>query len=54
VVRNSVKRYVREFFRRSASQWPERDVVVIARSAAAEADYHEVARQLGQALALDA
>ncbi len=51
VVRNRIKRLVREFFRHHQQQLtPPRDVVVIARSAAADADYAAVAQELGKAL----
>jgi ribonuclease P protein component len=55
VVRNRVKRLVREFFRRHHDRiQPPRDVVVIARPEAAAADYAEVTRELSAALKIDA
>lgn len=55
VVRNRVKRLVREFFRRHHDRIrPPRDVVVIARAGAATADYAEIKRELGAALKIDA
>jgi ribonuclease P protein component len=55
VVRNRVKRMVREFFRTHYSRiHPPRDVVVIARSGAADADHAEVQRELSAALKIDA
>ena len=55
VLRNRVKRMVREFFRTHHDRiQPPRDVVVIARPGAADADYAEVKRELGAALKIDA
>jgi ribonuclease P protein component len=55
VLRNRVKRMVREFFRTHYDRiQPPRDVVVIARPGAADADYAEVKRELGAALKIDA
>ena len=55
VARNRVKRWVREFFRTHHDRiQPPRDVVVIARPGAAEADYTEVKRELSTALKIDA
>ena len=55
VLRNRVKRLVREFFRTHHDRiQPPRDVVVIARPGAADADYVEVKRELGAALKIDA
>jgi ribonuclease P protein component len=46
---------VREFFRTHHDQIePPRDVVVIARPGAGDADYAEVTRELGSALRIDA
>lgn len=54
VVRNRVKRLVREFFRRYQSRIvPARDVLVIARPSAARATYVDVKKELGAALAID-
>ena len=54
VVRNRVKRLVREFFRRHRYRIdPAQDVVVIARPTAATATYAEVRRELGKALRID-
>jgi ribonuclease P protein component len=51
VVRNRVKRLVREFFRRHQHAIvPPQDVLVIARTQAAEASYAEVVQELGKAL----
>lgn len=47
VVRNRVKRRVREWFRRNRGVFPpDRDVVVIARASAAEIPSAEVGREL--------
>jgi ribonuclease P protein component len=55
VVRNRVKRLVREFFRRHHDRiQPPRDVLVIARPEAAGVDYAEVKRELSTALKIDA
>lgn len=55
VVRNRVKRLVREFFRRHQHRiMPPQDVLVIARPAAASADYADVKRELAGALKIDA
>jgi ribonuclease P protein component len=54
VVRNRIKRLVREFFRRHWQQInPPRDVVVIARAGAAHASYHLVEQELRKALKID-
>lgn len=54
VVRNRIKRLVREFFRRHWQQIsPPRDVLVIARAGAAHASYHLVEQELGKALKID-
>jgi ribonuclease P protein component len=54
VVRNRIKRLVREFFRRHRQQIsPPRDVVVIARAGAAHASYDLVEQELGKALKID-
>lgn len=54
VVRNRVKRLVREFFRRHQHQIvPPQDVLVIARPAAASAGYVDVKRDLAGALKID-
>jgi ribonuclease P protein component len=55
VVRNRIKRMVREFFRTHDDRiQPPRDVVVIAKPAAAGADYADVKRELGAALKINA
>jgi ribonuclease P protein component len=55
VVRNRVKRLVREFFRQHHDRIrPPRDVLVIVRPEAAGAEYSEVKRELGTALRIDA
>ncbi len=55
VVRNRVKRLVREFFRRhQRGLAPPRDVLVIARPAAADANYAAVRDELSAALKIDA
>jgi len=55
VVRNRVKRLVREFFRRHHDCiQPPRDVLVIARPQAACAEYAQVKQELGTALRIDA
>jgi ribonuclease P protein component len=54
VVRNRIKRLVREFFRLHWQQInPPRDVVVIARGGAAHATYALVEQELGKALKID-
>jgi ribonuclease P protein component len=54
VVRNRIKRLVREFFRRYWQQIdPPCDVVVIARAGAAHASYHLVEQELAKALKID-
>jgi ribonuclease P protein component len=54
VVRNRIKRLVREFFRLHWQQInPPRDVVVIARAGAAQATYALVEQELGKALKID-
>lgn len=54
VVRNRIKRLVREFFRRYQEQIdPPRDVLVIARPAAASATYADTRHELGKALGID-
>ncbi|MBI4515145.1 MAG: ribonuclease P protein component [Deltaproteobacteria bacterium] len=51
VLRNRVKRWVREWFRRHRTLvMPVQDVVVIARPGAAEIGYLEVATELARAL----
>jgi ribonuclease P protein component len=51
VVRNRVKRLVREFFRRHRHAIvPDQDVLVIARPPAARSSYGEVAQELARAL----
>ncbi len=51
VVRNRIKRLIREFFRRHYYQiHPPRDFVVIARASASQASYDQVASELGAAL----
>jgi len=53
VVRNRVRRLVREFFRRHKFQIvPPQDVLVIARAGAASASLTEVSTELAQALKL--
>lgn len=46
VVRNRVKRYVREIFRHKRAMLPHVDLVVIARREAAVMDYFSVQREL--------
>ncbi len=54
VVRNRIKRLIREFFRRHREQIsPPRDVLVIARPDAARATYAVVEQELSKALKLD-
>jgi ribonuclease P protein component len=54
VVRNRVKRLVREFFRRYQNRIaPPRDVLVIARPAAATLSYAEVRQELGSVLKIN-
>jgi len=53
VVRNRIRRFVREVFRRqSAMIVPAKDIVVIARPTAASAAYEDVRRELTEALHL--
>lgn len=53
VVRNRIKRWVREFFRRSKYDVsPAQEILVIARPQAAEGSYRDVVQELGQALQL--
>jgi ribonuclease P protein component len=51
VVRNRVKRWVREAVRRQRSGVGAVDVVLIARPSAAEAGYHALFAEIGTALA---
>ncbi len=54
VVRNRIKRWVREFFRRHQHQLdPAQDVLVIARPGAASATYMDVKRELAAALKIE-
>jgi len=54
VVRNRVKRLVREFFRNYRHHLtPQRDVLVIARPHVAKLSYSELKRELGRALNID-
>lgn len=47
VVRNRVKRRLREIYRQNRAQWPESmDIVIIARKAAADAEYTVLAQDL--------
>lgn len=48
VHRNTVKRQVREFFRRHQGEVGGLDIVVLSRAALGRADKPEVGRQLGQ------
>ena len=51
VLRNRVKRLVREFFRRHQHAIvPPKDVLVIARTQAAQAGYADVVQELSKAL----
>ena len=51
VVRNSIKRRIREFFRRRRYQMPSGlDVLVIARKGAGELPSHEIAKELRRGL----
>lgn len=50
VVRNRVKRWLRESYRRSEARPPATDVVVIAKPSAATRDYPAIATELGQLL----
>lgn len=55
VVRNRVKRLVREFFRRYQHRiHPPLDVLVIARPSAASVTYEKTKQELGAALGIDA
>jgi ribonuclease P protein component len=54
VVRNRVKRWVREFFRRHQRRLsPAQDVLVIARPSAAKATYLEVKQELAAVLKIN-
>ena len=50
VVRNRVKRWLRESYRRSEARPAATDVVVIARPGAAARGYHAIATELRQLL----
>jgi ribonuclease P protein component len=50
VVRNRVKRWLREGYRRSDARPLATDVVVIAKAAAAAGGYHAIAAELRQLL----
>ena len=55
MVRNRIKRLVREFFRRyQQTLRSPQDVLIIARPEAATASYDEVKRELASALRIDA
>ena len=52
VVRNRVKRLLREFYRRQQNPLsPHRDFLIIARKRAGDLSTHEIARELGKAFA---
>ena len=54
VVRNRIKRFVREFFRNHQQYLiPQKDVLVIARPQAANLAYNELKRELGQVLMIN-
>jgi ribonuclease P protein component len=54
VVRNRVKRLVREFFRNYRTRLvPEKDVLVIARPEAANLSYNDLKNELGRVLNID-
>lgn len=48
VVRNRIKRYVREFFRQNDFQLPQIDMIIIARREASEFDYSILSCELGR------
>jgi len=50
VVRNRVKRWLREGYRQSGARPPATDVVVIAKPAAPSSGYHAIAAELRQLL----
>jgi ribonuclease P protein component len=50
VVRNRVKRYIREFFRTNRALFLNADYSVIARSGAANIDYAKVCKELSDVL----
>jgi len=51
VIRNRVKRLIREFFRLNKHLLPQgHDMVIIARPGAAQLDFWEVKEELGEAL----
>lgn len=52
VVRNRVKRRLREIYRQNRAQWPESmDIVIIARKAAADAEYSVLDQDISSWLA---
>lgn len=52
VVRNRVKRRLREIYRQNRAHWPESmDIVIIARKAAADAEYSVLAQDVSAWLA---
>lgn len=53
VMRNRMKRYVREFFRRyQAALVPSQDILVIPQRGAGRLSFHQINRELGRALKL--
>lgn len=54
VIRNRVKRRLREFFRLNKANLPPVDMVIIALRGAGDLSYHDLARQLGPALRITA
>jgi len=52
VVRNRIKRYIREIFRRNRMLLPAVDMNIIARQESAQMDYFEVQRELNKAFRL--
>lgn len=53
VIRNRVKRLVREFFRRYKKMLPANDIVVIAKQGAEHLSLREVESELGRVLAVE-
>jgi len=48
VVRNRMKRWVREYLRRHLTDLPEGDLVLVARTSAAQADHAKIDQDLAR------